>query len=86
MSIYEPESLLAIRFIDGLTRDGEMNVAIFSAWGDLHNRCVFAHILLMPASFETGIFYFVIIKRSWGVECKSNPDAFGADGLYTAGR
>ena len=26
--IYEPESLLAIGFIDGLTRDGEMNKAM----------------------------------------------------------
>ncbi|BEU87530.1 hypothetical protein TAMA11512_09940 [Selenomonas sp. TAMA-11512] len=30
--IYEPESLLAIRFIDGLTRDGEMDAVISDAF------------------------------------------------------
>ena len=40
MSIYEPESLLAIRFIDGLTRDGEMD-ARFSALGECYKVVVF---------------------------------------------
>ena len=51
--IYEPESLLAIRFIDGLTRDGEMDTAAYSALCAV--TMLFVRIL-PSASFEVGVF------------------------------
>ena len=52
--IYEPESLLAIRFIDGLTRDGEMD----AAYSVLRAVTMLFVRILPSASFEAGGFYF----------------------------
>ena len=84
MENYEPESLLTIGFIDGLTSDGEMNAAAASRSVLVFVAVVcFAHIL-PPVSMETG--GFILKQRSWGIECKSIADASWTNARNIAGR
>ena len=85
MRIYKPESLLAIGFIDGLTRDGEMDARfVVPVW-------VFMTLFLCvrpPVFSETGGFYVKKAKgkRRWRLDCQIFADAFGADASNVARR
>ena len=85
MRIYKPESLLAIGFIDGLTRDGEMDARfVVPVW-------VFMTLFLCvrpPVFSKTGGFCVEKGKgkRRWRLDCQIFSDTFRTDAVDIARR